>query len=324
MIELIGLAVSAVGLAGSLYNQGQAADAASSQSEAQQKAAAAKYAADQEMYKAKQQVYGAAQNLYSTQTQVNADISAGQDVQYQGRQDYVQSQRDILVQQQEMEAIRERAMGLDFTRRQREAVRLMVADQARARATATNQGAMRSSSLQGAYAGASGRTGVTLTGLSQSLLAGQSMFAANRNITAAQLRGTDAQSLANQGQSQINAAQSRGAEAANLFASQRDAFMAAGETEANKYMGQAYSATSEANYFGSLVQQNMSEANMWAGLGSLGGAITKNAEPISKVGTFVGSKLSGTAPAGNVDYAAASSTNNWYQSPGLTYGVGGR
>src|SRR6185369_456874 len=170
------------------------------------------------------------------------------------------------------------------------AVRLMVADQARARSTATNQGALRSSALQGAYAGASGRTGVTLTGLSQSYIGGSSMFAANRNITAAQLRGTDAQTLANQGQSIINAAQSRGAEATNLFQSQRDAFLAAGETEANKYLGQAYSATSEANYFGSLVQQNMSEANMWAGLGSLGGAITKNAGPISSVGTFLGSK----------------------------------
>jgi hypothetical protein len=80
--------------------------------------------------------------------------------------------------QQESEALRQKQLNLDATRRKREIMRASVAARsaALAQTTAQGAGAPGGSALAGAYGSIAGRTGVNTLGVSQNQEIGNSMF----------------------------------------------------------------------------------------------------------------------------------------------------
>lgn len=103
------------------------------------------------------------------------------------------SQQDMVRQEQAAEAQRQQAMELDARRRMLQQVRQGNVARATALSAATGDGAAFGSGLQGAYGNISGQENTNLTGISQNLQIGRSIFGINSNITQDRLDYSNAQ-----------------------------------------------------------------------------------------------------------------------------------
>lgn len=124
---------------------------------------------------------------------------AGTVVAYQGAQKQAKAQKQALAAQQRAENIREQQMEVDATRKRRQMIREQQVARAQALQTSVNQGADSSSVLGGVYGGIGGQTGVNVLGVEQNREMGRGIFSANRDATAANIRGAAGASQAAMG-----------------------------------------------------------------------------------------------------------------------------
>lgn len=96
-----------------------------------------------------------------------------------------QTQRTVIQDQSQADAIRQQAATLDATRRQREAVRSGIVARAQGLATATNEGAneVGSTGFKQAEASISGQTNTNRQGVVQNLDLTSKLYAINKDIT---------------------------------------------------------------------------------------------------------------------------------------------
>ena len=160
IIAAVGLGVSAVGAYSAYENSKEAAgyQAQAAQSQAQIAALQAK----------------------------NVDVQK-QQLDLQSDQQLLQNktQRDVIGQQAQADAIRQQASELDATRRRREAVRSGIVARANSLSAATNSGATNPGSTAVAQASASmsGQTNTNILGISQNLEFGQKLYDINKTIS---------------------------------------------------------------------------------------------------------------------------------------------
>lgn len=114
--------------------------------------------------------------------------------QYSGMKEQQKTQSEIIGQQRNIEAERKKQMELDATRRRRELVRQMIAQQAQASAVMTAQGATGpgSSAVGGVYGSVMNQGQRQILGVNQNLEIGRNIFDANENIYQAQRRSASA------------------------------------------------------------------------------------------------------------------------------------
>lgn len=120
---------------------------------------------------------------------------AGTAIAFKSSQQQAKAQKQMIAAQQRAEQQRELQMNLDATRKKREVIRQAQVARANALSTGAAQGAGESSSLEGAFGGISGQSGVNMLGISQNQEIGGKIFAANRDVGAAQGKMADAQSF---------------------------------------------------------------------------------------------------------------------------------
>lgn len=109
-------------------------------------------------------------------------VSAGSAaMQYSSSKKMQAAQDEGIAAQQRAEALRQRQMELDATRRRRDLIRKSIQSRSQAVATATAQGASGGSGLQGGLAGITNATAEGIRGVNQSVEIGQGIFSANQD-----------------------------------------------------------------------------------------------------------------------------------------------
>lgn len=126
---------------------------------------------------------------------VGAGVSvAGQMQQKSAAKKMAAAEQDRILQEQAIEAQRQKQMELEAKRRQLEILRQGQRARSLALATTTNQGAQFGSGLEGAYGQASGQEGSQLLAGTQNLEIGRGIFGLNQNVTADRIRYSQGQS----------------------------------------------------------------------------------------------------------------------------------
>lgn len=230
-------------------------------------------------------IYGAQGAAKSQASAANNQFIAGQfqmmgtDVQSQAlkvqqeqQQLQIETQKKAIGFQQQQDDLRRVAANLDASRRSREEIRKGISARAVATSVAINQGAgdAGSSALGGASGTISGRIGSNLMGIFQNREIGNKLFDFNKQISQNYL---DSQT-ANAGL----VAQS-GALQGNLLGIQKAIYSTGSNTALDYKSAAAYGSISA---FGS-------------GLSSLGGALVKNQEAMTNLGSFFSSAFGGSA-----------------------------
>lgn len=194
----------------------------------------------------------------------NVDIQRGQaGLQTDQQQLQIQTQKNIIKDQSDADAIRQQAAELDATRRRREVIRQSIVARAQGLTVATAQGAnaQGSSATKQAYASISGQADVNLSGVNQASEAGRKLFNINKDITSQYLNAQDQNSTyVNKSLSLQN----------SVFDTQKKIYELGGQANQNY----ANAAASSSN------------ASMWSGLGGLGLTIANNASTLSNVTNY--------------------------------------
>lgn len=96
-----------------------------------------------------------------------------------------QTQRTVIQDQAQADAIRQQAATLDATRRQRDAVRSGIVARAQGLATATNEGAneVGSTGVRQAYASTAGQTNTNIAGITKNLDLTTKLYGINKQIS---------------------------------------------------------------------------------------------------------------------------------------------
>jgi hypothetical protein len=216
--------------------------------------------------------YGTEKQVISYQQQVAQRVGGLQD------QGYAVSQ--------EVDALKQRAVNLDATRRRQEMIRQGIAARSAALTVATAQGAagQGSSGLQGAYAQIAARTGVNVQGVTQQQRLAQELFGYNK-----QLGQINQDILKEQRTSNLDIS--------NMYLNQSATSAAAfGQVAGiNQNISSLYKQIAAAGGdISGLYQQAAgaaTTANTGAGLSSLGGTVIKNLDMFSRVGNYVAGKV---------------------------------
>lgn len=109
------------------------------------------------------------------------------------------AQKDAIKAQQKAEAIRERAITLDASRRRREIIRQGMILRSQALATGVARGAQDGSALPGSFAQIGGQVSFNLAGVNENEQLGHELFAANRELLDARMKQGDAETISNVG-----------------------------------------------------------------------------------------------------------------------------
>lgn len=213
----------------------------------------------------------------------NVDVQRAQaGLQTSQQQLQIQTQKNVIKDQSDADAIRQQAAELDSTRRRREVIRQSIVARAQGLAVATAQGATGpgGSATKQAYASISGQAGVNISGINQASEAGRKLFDINKDITSQYLTAQDQNSTY-----VSKAATLQG----SVFDNQKKVYELGGQANQN-YANAAASGTN---------------ASMWAGLGGLGLSIAGNSGTLSNITNYL------TSPSSPSSSGATSSTNNY-------------
>lgn len=117
-------------------------------------------------------------------TVASVGVSAyGISQQTKAAKDSANASADVARQEQQAEAVRQQAMEADARRKQLENLRQMQRARAMSLSSATNQGAIYGTGLQGGYGQISGQGNFNAQGIDQSLSTGEQLFGINSNIS---------------------------------------------------------------------------------------------------------------------------------------------
>lgn len=160
VVAAVGVGVAAVGVGTQVYNSAQAgkANAAAAQQQA----------------------------LIASQQAANVDVQKQQlDLTTNQQLLQNQTQRTVIGDQAQADAIRQQAATLDATRRQREAVRSGIVARAQGLATASNEGAneVGSTAFRQSQASVSGQTNTNITGITKNLDLTTKLYDINKQIS---------------------------------------------------------------------------------------------------------------------------------------------
>jgi hypothetical protein len=122
-----------------------------------------------------------------------AATAIGSGLQFEGASAAAKASQEGIQAQQKAEALRMQAMELDASRKRREMVRMGIVAQGNAVATASNQGALFSSGLEGSKASITEQTAFNLQGVNQNLEIGRNLFGANQDLLKAKSAESSAQ-----------------------------------------------------------------------------------------------------------------------------------
>lgn len=196
----------------------------------------------------------------------------------------ISTQRKAIEMQQQQDDLRRQAANLDAGRRTRESIRQGIVARGQSLTAATHQGGgdTGSSAVGGAEGSISGRTGNNLMGIFSNLQIGNQIFDINKAISANYIAAQDE-----------NAGFVRQSQAlqSQIIGVQKNIYDLGGQTALNSRDAAAAGTISA---FGS-------------GLSSLGGAIVKNQDAMSNMGTYFASAFGPQNSADNY-----SGTGGWH------------
>jgi len=186
------------------------------------------------------------------------------DIQYQQTLDQLQTQRQVIGKQSDIESVRQQAMNLDATRQRRTAIRDMLVARSMATAGAANKGvALTDTAFRGGRAAVETRGFGNVLGINQAQYAGTSLFGLNRDITNLQLSAQE-RNIGFLGQ---------GYEA---------------EKRVRESQARVFSLGGQAADYGAKAAMAQSSAATGQALANVGNMFLKNTDIFERTGTFLG------------------------------------